>query len=171
MNAITLHAIGLARSGQWRLLDALEVIVRARSNGNIAGILHAPGSIPALGLIADDHDGTADANCNVECPECDGDGEIQVEGATGRSTYIDCPWCDGDGRVDQRDATCNVYPNKNPKECKSWSTLNGGHIADPGMMASDYWTSVASAHRIVKEYSGLVEALCGERSESARPRG
>ena len=73
MNPITMHAVGLARCGNWRLLDALEVRARARTEATFAGMMHAPGSVALLGYL-DAQRADADPG-SVDCPECDGDAE------------------------------------------------------------------------------------------------
>lgn len=155
MNAITLHAVGLARYGQWQLLDALEVRARANADPSFAGMAHAPGAIALLGYVAglgEDRSGGAS-----ECPECEGDGEFEVFGATGRSTTIDCPWCDGEG---ESDGPGHSHAYVGATQIKRWTTLNGEPAElDPERFSRSCWMSISDATRVISEYTGLVNRL------------
>lgn len=157
MTPLELHAIALARAGQWQLLDALEVVARARTEAAFAGMLHTPGDLALLGYlveVADAHGGEA------PCPECDGDGEVEVVGATGRSRYMDCPWCDGAGTVDA-EARITEMRGASQEQVREWRTLSGEVVpALPWRMGSSPgWLSPRQAERIVADYRPLVERL------------
>lgn len=162
MNALELHAMALARGGWWGLLDALEVVARARVEPTFAGMLHAPGSLALLGYAEGDTRSTDGET--IECSECDGTGDVEVVGATGRTKEVDCPWCDGDGRVDPEDVDLEPVLAM-PCDVKVWRTLDGEpaeappeHIFDRlGGMAN--WTSAPDALLIVEGYRRLVERL------------
>lgn len=157
MNAITLHAIGLARGGNWRLLDALEVSTRSRREPTFAGMVHATGSVALLGYLDSERTGVIDGT--VCCPDCDGDGEVEIVGATGRVKYTDCPWCDGDGKVDAADVDA-ADREVALAECRRWTTLNGDPVeVDPDTISRSCWMSFEDAARVIAEYTGLVAKL------------
>lgn len=163
MNLITMHAVGLARCGNWTLLDALEVRARALREPTFAGMSHATGSVALLGYLdgprSDAGTGTA------RCPECDGDGEIEIIGATGRTKYTDCPWCDGEGEVDA-DELDRAESHSTPSDCRRWTTLNGDTIeVDADGRGHRCWMSIADAARIIAEYSPLVSKLANSTQE------
>ena len=157
MNAITLHAIGLARCGSWKLLDALEVRERAHREPTSAGMAHAPGSVALLGYLgAPRHDAGVGT---VPCPECEGDGEIEITGATGRTRYSDCPWCDGEGEADA-DAMDRSDTYTHASECRRWASLNGDPVeVNVDAIGTGCWMSIAEATRVIAEYTGLVSKL------------
>lgn len=158
MNTITLHAIGLARCGSWRLLDALEVRARAKAEPTLAGMAHAPGAIALLGYA--DAPSHHRSGGTIECPECEGDGEIEVLGATGRSKTTDCPWCDGDGEIDNTAGYYDSNAHVDVMQVKRWATLNGEPTeADPDKFSSSCWMSIDDATRVIAEYTGLVNRL------------
>lgn len=157
MNLITMHAVGLARCGNWKLLDALEVRARASREPTFAGLAHATGSVAMLGYLDEDRQ---DAGSDpMRCPECEGDGEIEIIGASGRTKYTDCPWCDGEGEVDGEDLDlADAYIS--PAQCRRWATLNGDTIeVDFDYLSQNCWMSIADATRVIAEYSRLVSAL------------
>ncbi|MFN3310116.1 MAG: hypothetical protein ACK40R_00220 [Thermomonas sp.] len=164
MNRITMHAVGLARCGNWKLLDALEVQARASREPAFAGMCHATGAVAVLGYL----DGPRDEAMAgaVRCPECDGDGEIEIMGATGRSTYTDCPWCDGEGEVDP-DELDRALASATPGECRRWTTLNGDAIeVDVDLIGTGSWMSIAEATRVISEYTKLVTKLARSQQEA-----
>jgi len=56
MTPLHQHAVALARTGYWRLLDSLELVDRSRVEPTLAGMLHATGSTPVLGYANDEDD-------------------------------------------------------------------------------------------------------------------
>ena len=166
MNPITMHAVGLARCGNWKLLDALEVLERARTEPTFAGMAHAPGAIALLGYI---DTGRNDRNAGeMECPECDGTGEVEIIGATGRSRTTYCPWCDGDGDIDGSDSYYDSNAYVEVAQIRRWTTLNGELVeADPDGFSRSCWMSISEASQTLAEYTGLVNRLAGDAARGA----
>ena len=152
MTALMLHAIGLARCGEWLLLDSLEVVARAKDEPKLAGVLHVRGSATLLGYAVGE---VADEPSDCKCEECEGDGEITVEGATGKETWVRCPWCYGDGYTRESDAVASRFDSA---FVKSWKTLDGNVVKGDFDKASG-WIDRATAKKTVDDYTKIVERL------------
>lgn len=148
-----LHAIGLARCGEWSLLDALEVEARATAEPKLAGILHARGSPGLLGYCADEVKGEPS-----KCEECDGDGEVIANGSTGREKWVCCPWCGGSGEPDESEPAPAMV---GISRVKVWKDFGGHKVkeSEHGFSGAAGWIDRAKSAAIIREYSGLVERL------------
>lgn len=139
MNQITLKAIARARLGDFSILDALELICRHKSNDDVIGISHAIGCEVRLGIA------TPAKGEQVPLPDCDfceGDGEVAVEGANGRTRYVSCPECDG---------FCSSHDpaSQGFGDVARWTDLNGnGNFKDIGSFG---FMSISQALAIVKK--------------------
>lgn len=130
MNALTKRGIARAREGDWKLLDSLEVVSRARGDWTFAGILHPLGCKALVAHYAS-HEGEVYSEPDeVECPFCEGSGDVEVMGANGRMKSVTCPECDGEGVV----ATCSVpLAERRPVQHDhlAWFTLSGDPVDAP----------------------------------------
>jgi hypothetical protein len=160
VNALTLHAAGLARGGDWRLLDALELVTRVRVESGLAGMVHLRGCPALLGYFDQDGPSLGDEG-EVQCAECGGDGEVAAMGNSGREKYVSCPWCDGEGTVDIEDAIEQRQRHCLPSQVNAWRTINGETVES--VVVNGGWISVLEATQIVAEYKPLVAKLSAGR--------
>lgn len=121
--ALTRLGVARARTGDWSLLDALEVRVRTATEPGFAGIAHAVGCEAIAGYVTVDTFDAKRPRAYLDCPACDGDGRIDAYGANGRLYTVECPECDGDGEVRAEDieADSTAYVS----DVRTWRTLSG----------------------------------------------
>jgi hypothetical protein len=147
MNLITRTAVDRARGGNWELLDALEIVARHRENPCAIGILHRPGSECWVGYAR----GPGDSSDEV-CGFCEGDGEVDVVGANGRTRYIDCPECDGSGGEDSGTGALTA------DDVARWKTLSGEPVEPvEGIMPRGFVT-VTAAKKIIADAEEAMQA-------------
>lgn len=107
-------------SGDWLLLDCLELIDRRNAGEDSACAVMRWCGHSIIGYASDDvGEGEGD------CPFCDGDGECEVEGANGRSRYVSCPECWGDGVLKLEKG--GSIPSE--AERLTWRDLNGEPVS------------------------------------------
>jgi hypothetical protein len=140
-------------SDDFLLLDCLELLDRRKT--------HEPTAVGTMrwagrSLIGYATDGAVEES-EADCPACEGFGELDAEGANGRSYSVRCPECDGDCTVDFGDDTDEV-----PREdLITWRTLNGIEVdMDFGPFASVHpkWHDFHAAQRIVDKAKASLAA-------------
>lgn len=154
LTAVAEHAFGLARQGHWKLADALELEARARDDKLIAGITHQMGSEALVGYLG------AGVAAEIECFECDGEGETDCCECGQMRT---CPTCNGEGVVD------NDMGHISAGDCVRWETLSGEpREIDGQALRFGSFLSVPDARRIAFEWGRLAAALASRPYPSAR---
>ncbi|WP_337055013.1 hypothetical protein [Pseudoxanthomonas sp. USHLN014] len=148
MNALSQHAVALARNGHWQLIDALELIERCRQDKTLGGILHAVGSPALLGFVT-----PPGADDDEDCVACGGDGEVECCCC---GAMKDCSECDGTGRqAIKADGKVQL------SDVLTWRTLNGeGPVVASAALRSDGpWMDLHTARDLVTHYRRLVAVL------------
>lgn len=131
MDALTKMAVAAAREGRWQLLDAMELLERAKSDITVVCLAHQVGDYTLIGHCeGGDEDGESEAGGDVECTFCDGEGDLEVQGHDGRLRRVGCPVCDGHGVVDRDDADLTDSDDRGEVRC--WRRLDGEAV-DPGV--------------------------------------
>jgi hypothetical protein len=124
MDALTKKAVAEAREGRWGLLDAMELIERAGTDCTVVCLAHQVGDLALIGHCeGGGDDGDSEVGGDVVCTFCDGEGDLQVEGKSGRIRTVTCPDCEGHGLVDRDDADLTSSDDRG--EVTHWRRLNG----------------------------------------------
>ena len=151
------YGVELARNGAWLLLDALEVIERAKTDADFIGILHSTGSPALAGYSGESYDSDV---TEVDCPACSGEGCLYAHGDNGQSYRIECPECEGAGEVDADDEYFeNARRSAPASDVGEWRTLNDAPAAyDASRWPSGVWINLDKAKQIVREQSAALAA-------------
>jgi len=122
MDALQHYAMARARNGDWAVANAMELVALHKQDSTVVLIAQYGGrAIIGIG----DLPGIADSSHTYtrDCGECEGVGNIEVEGASGRTRDAECPWCGGTGEVD-----CDDYDDDLDDDGASgvrWQALDG----------------------------------------------
>lgn len=133
MDALQHYAMARARAGDWGVANAMELVELHKQDSDVVLIAQHDGrAIIGIGYLPDlaetSHTYTRD------CGECEGDGNLEVEGASGRTRKVECPWCCGTGEEDCEDCD-DDDDDEGGDESPSvqWQTLDG----EPVTLADD----------------------------------
>lgn len=133
MSPVVREAVRRVRESlDFGLLDMLELLDRrnAGEKGAIAVVRSCDRTLIGYGHSVD-----LNESGEIECPACDGDGEIDVDTNDGRMYTVECPRCDGDCVINADD----LGDSMPPVDRLHWRTLNG----EPAELAN----TVGSSHR------------------------
>lgn len=149
MDALTKKAVAAAREGRWQLLDAMELLERAKSDITVVCLAHQVGDLALIGHCeGGDEDGEYEAGGDVECTFCDGEGDLEVQGRDGRLRNVGCPVCDGHGVVERDDE--DLAHSDDRGDVTRWRRLDGQIVE----LAGDDWIvptmTITAARKIVK---------------------
>lgn len=150
MDALTKMAVSAARESRWELLDAMELLERAKTDCTVACLAHQVGALTLIGHCEGDAvDGESEAGSDVDCTFCDGEGDLDVDGRDGRSRNVTCPVCEGHGLVDRDDVELTNSDDRG--DVTHWRRLDG-QVVDFGDTNALFicTMTIAKAHGIVK---------------------
>lgn len=167
MDAMQHYAMARARNGDWSLANAMELVALHKQDAGVVLIAQYGGrAIIGIG----DLPGITDNGHTLtrDCGECEGHGDIEVEGASGRVRNVECPWCGGTG---EEDCDGDDFDDFDDDEATSlrWQTLDGTPVtlADELSVLAGA-TAFHNAEFTVSSHRRLAESLY---QLECKPRG
>lgn len=168
MDALQHYAMARARAGDWSVANAMELVELHKQDSEVVLIAqHGGRAIIGIG----DLPGISDNGHTLtrDCGECEGHGDIEVEGASGRMRNVECPWCCGTGEEDCDDDDLDDFDDDEATSLR-WQTLDGTPVtlADElsvlaGSMAFHTAEFTVSSHRHLAESLYRLERRPRER--------